>query len=36
MVNLKGWKASGNSFLHVDVDVENLTADMLNINGNVE
>ena len=35
-VNLKGWKASGNSFLHVDVDVENLTADMLNINGNVE
>ncbi len=36
MVNLKGWKASGDSFLHVDVDVENLTADMLNINGNVE
>ena len=36
MVNLKGWKASGNSFLHVDVDVENLTADMLNVNGNVE
>ena len=35
-VNLKGWKAAGNSFLHVDVDVENLTADMLNINGNVE
>ena len=35
-VNLKGWKASGNSFLHVDVDVENLTADMLNVNGNVE
>ena len=35
-VNLKGWKASGDSFLHVDVDVENLTADMLNINGNVE
>ena len=26
-VNLKGWKASGDSFLHVDVDVENLTAD---------
>ena len=36
MVNLKGWKASGNSFLHVDVDVENLTADVLNVNGNVE
>ena len=36
MVNLKGWKVSGNSFLHVDVDVENLTADMLNVNGNVE
>ena len=36
MVNLKGWKASGDSFLHVDVDVENLTADMLNVNGNVE
>ena len=36
MVNLKGWKAAGDSFLHVDVDVENLTADMLNINGNVE
>ena len=35
-VNLKGWKASGNSFLHVDVDVENLTADVLNVNGNVE
>ena len=35
-VNLKGWKASGDSFLHVDVDVENLTADMLNVNGNVE
>ena len=35
-VNLKGWKASGDSFLHVDVDVENLTTDMLNINGNVE
>ena len=35
-VNLKGWKASGDSFLHVDVDVENLTADLLNINGNVE
>ena len=35
-VNLKGWKATGNSFLHVDVDVENLTADMLNVNGNVE
>ena len=35
-VNLKGWKASGDSYLHVDVDVENLTADMLNINGNVE
>ena len=36
MVNLKGWKASGDSFLHVDVDVENLTADLLNVNGNVE
>ena len=36
MVNLKGWKASGDSFLHVDVDVENLTADVLNVNGNVE
>ncbi len=36
MVNLKGWKAAGDSFLHVDVDVENLTADMLNVNGNVE
>ena len=36
MVNLKGWKASGDSYLHVDVDVENLTADMLNVNGNVE
>jgi len=35
-VNLKGWKASGDSYLHVDVDVENLTADMLNVNGNVE
>ena len=35
-VNLKGWKAAGNSFLHVDVDVESLTADMLNVNGNVE
>ena len=35
-VNLKGWKASGDSFLHIDVDVENLTADVLNINGNVE
>ena len=35
-VNLKGWKASGDSFLHVDVDVENLTADVLNVNGNVE
>ena len=35
-VNLKGWKASGDSFLHVDVDVENLTADTFNINGNVE
>ena len=34
-VNLKGWSAS-NSYLHVDVDVENLTADILNINGNVE
>ena len=36
MVNLKGWKAAGDSFLHVDVDVENLTADVLNVNGNVE
>ncbi len=35
-VNLKGWKAAGDSFLHVDVNVENLTADMLNVNGNVE
>ena len=34
-VNLKGWNAT-DSYLHVDVDVENLTADMLNINGNVE
>ena len=34
-VNLAGWSAS-NSYLHVDVDIENLTADMLNINGNVE
>ena len=34
-VNLKGWNAN-NGYLHVDVDVENLTADILNINGNVE
>ena len=34
-VTLKGWSTS-NSYLHVDVDVENLTADILNINGNVE
>ena len=34
-VNLKGWNAT-DSYLHVDVDVENLTADILNINGNVE
>ena len=34
-VNLAGWSAS-NSYLHVDVDVDNLTADVLNINGNVE
>ena len=34
-VNLKGWKAT-DSYLHVDVDVDNLTADVLNINGDVE
>ena len=34
-VKLAGWNAT-DSYLHVDVDVENLTADMLNINGNVE
>ncbi len=34
-VTLKGWSAN-NGYLHVDVDVDNLTADMLNINGNVE
>ncbi len=35
-VKLAGWKAAGDSYLHIDVDVENLTADMLNVNGNVE
>ncbi len=34
-VTLKGWSAN-NGYLHIDVDVDNLTADMLNINGNVE
>ena len=34
-VELKGYKAN-NSFLHLDVDVENLTADILKVNGNVE
>ena len=34
-VNLAGWSAT-DSYLHVDVDVDNLTADVLNINGNVE
>ena len=35
-VNLKGWKASGDSYLHIDVDPDKMSADMLNINGNVE
>ena len=34
-VKLAGWSAN-NGYLHIDVDVDNLTADMLNINGNVE
>ena len=34
-VNLAGWNAN-NGYLHVDVDVDNLTADVLNISGNVE
>ena len=34
-VELAGYKAN-NSFLHLDVDVENLTADVLKVNGNVE
>ncbi len=34
-VRLAGWK-SDNGYLHIDVDVENLTADVLNVNGNVE
>ncbi len=33
-VNLKGWSAN-NGYLHVDVDVANGTADVLNINGDV-
>ncbi len=35
VVKLKGYSAT-DSFLHIDVDVENMKADMLNVNGNVE
>ena len=34
-VNLKGYTAN-NSYLHIDVDPDKMSADMLNINGNVE
>lgn len=34
IVELKGYSAT-DSFLHLDVDVENMTADMLNVNGDV-
>ena len=33
-VNLAGWNAS-NGYLHIDVDTDNLTADVLNITGDV-
>ncbi len=35
VVKLKGYSAA-NSYLHMDVDVENLSADKLMVNGNVE
>ena len=34
-VNLKGY-AANNSYLHIDVDPDKMSADVLNINGNVE
>ena len=34
-IKLNGYSAN-NSFLHIDIDVENLTADILNVNGNIE
>ena len=34
-VNLKGYNAN-NSYLHIDIDPDNMSADLLNINGNVE
>ena len=34
-VKLKGYSAT-DSFLHIDVDPDNMSADMLNVNGNVE
>ncbi len=34
-VKLKGYSAT-DSFMHIDVDPDNMSADMLNVNGNVE
>ncbi len=34
-VKLKGYSAT-DSFMHIDVDTDNMSADMLNVNGNVE
>ena len=34
-MKLAGWKSTG-SYLHLDVDVDNLTTDTLYVNGNVE
>ena len=35
VVKLKGYSAT-DSFMHIDVDADNMSADMLNVNGNVE
>ncbi len=35
VVKLKGYSAT-DSFMHIDVDPDNMSADMLNVNGNVE
>ncbi len=35
VVKLRGYSAT-DSFMHIDVDTDNMSADMLNVNGNVE
>ena len=35
VLNLAGWK-SDNGYLHIDVDIDNLTSDMINVVGDVE